>query len=85
MMRRRYRECIGPVADRLEAHGVDNLRSEWWFATVLPANWKIAMEAFMEGYHVMRTHPQLQQTIPMLYNARYGNDTGGVRPRSTRI
>lgn len=75
-----YRECIGPVADRLEAHGMNNVRSEWWYATVLPANWKIAMEAFMEGYHVMKTHPQLQQTVPMLYNTRYGNDTGGSGP-----
>jgi nitrite reductase/ring-hydroxylating ferredoxin subunit len=73
-----YRECIGPVADRLEAHGVGKLRAEWWFATVLPANWKIAMEAFMEGYHVMKTHPQLQETVPSLYNSRYGNDTGGI-------
>jgi nitrite reductase/ring-hydroxylating ferredoxin subunit len=72
------RECMGPVLDRLEAHGMSNLRSEWWYATVLPANWKVAMEAFMEGYHVMKTHPQLQRTVPTLYNARYGNDTGGV-------
>jgi hypothetical protein len=45
------------------------------------------MEAFMEGYHVMRTHPQLQLAAPSLYNARYGNDTGGigvpVNPRLT--
>ncbi len=73
-----FRECIGPVADRLEAHGAGKLRSEWWFATVLPANWKIAMEAFMEGYHVMKTHPQLQDAVPGLYNTRYGNDTGGL-------
>ncbi len=72
------RECLGPVADRLDAHGIGNLRAEWWFATELPANWKIAMEAFMEGYHVMRTHPQLQQTVPMLYNTMYGMDTGGI-------
>lgn len=73
-----FAETMGPVADNLEAHGMSNLRSEWWYATVLPANWKIAMEAFMEGYHVMRTHPQLQQTVPMLYNSMYGMDTGGI-------
>lgn len=26
---------------------------------VVPANWKVAMEAFMEGWHVVATHPQL--------------------------
>jgi hypothetical protein len=36
------------------------------------------MEAFMEGYHVMKTHPQLQQAQPSLYNSRYGNETGGI-------
>lgn len=69
-------ECIGPVAGRLEAHGMSKLRSEWWFATVLPANWKIAMEAFMEGYHVMKTHPQLPEVVPTLYTSRYGDETG---------
>ena len=32
----------------------------------------------MEGYHVMRTHPQLQQKVPVLYNGMYGMDTGGI-------
>lgn len=73
-----FRDCIGPVADRLEAHGMSKLRAEWWYATVLPANWKLAMEAFMEGYHVMRTHPQLQKACPSLYNSMYGQDTGGI-------
>ncbi|MDE2301166.1 MAG: aromatic ring-hydroxylating dioxygenase subunit alpha [Sphingomonadales bacterium] len=72
------RDSLGPVLGRLEAHGMNDLRAEWWFATELPANWKIAMEAFMEGYHVMMTHPQLQRAVPGLYNARYGNDTGGI-------
>jgi hypothetical protein len=62
--------------DKLQAHGADNMRAEWWFATEIPANWKVAMEAFMEGYHVMKTHPQLQQASPTLYNAMYGYDSG---------
>ncbi len=73
-----FRDTIGPVADRIDAHGGAKLRAEWWYQTVLPANWKVAMEAFMEGYHVMKTHPQLQQAAPMLYNAMYGMDTGGI-------
>ncbi|TAL03045.1 MAG: aromatic ring-hydroxylating dioxygenase subunit alpha [Rhodospirillaceae bacterium] len=79
-----FRECIGPVADRLDAHAVGKLRAEWWYATVLPANWKIAMEAFMEGYHVMKTHPQLHAAIGTLYNSRYGVDTGEVGQPASR-
>jgi phenylpropionate dioxygenase-like ring-hydroxylating dioxygenase large terminal subunit len=82
-----FRESIGPLADRLEKYGLDQARAEWCYGTVLPANWKVAMEAFMEGYHVMRTHPQLHHANPALTNSRYGVDTGGlgrtVDPRAT--
>ena len=77
-----FRECIGPVADRIEAHGMSKLRAEWWYATILPANWKIAMEAFMEGYHVMRTHPQLLKASPSLYHMMYGKETGNTEPQA---
>ncbi len=72
-----YRETIGDFLDRLDAHNVGELRAEWWYGTVLPANWKIAMEAFMEGYHVMATHPQLQHIAPMIFEAMYTGATKG--------
>jgi Rieske 2Fe-2S family protein len=53
------RESIEPFASLGDAWHVESLRTEWWLAARLPVNWKLAMEAFMEGYHVMATHPQL--------------------------
>ena len=53
------RECLGPVADRMDARHADKLKMDWWYGTVLPTNWKLANEAFQEGYHTMQTHPQV--------------------------
>ena len=53
------RESLGPFASMHDAWHVESLKVEWWYAARLPVNWKLAMEAFMEGYHVMATHPQL--------------------------
>ena len=69
------KESFGPVADRLEAHGIDDLKMEWWYGTHLPANWKVAMEAFMEGYHVTTTHPQLRAAEEDAFYDQY-NDLG---------
>lgn len=80
------RETFGPLADRLEANGLHKVHAEWHFGTVLPANWKIAMEAFMEGYHVLQTHPQLHYRTPELYAQRYGQiDDVKTAPRPTNL
>ena len=53
------RDCIEPFATWHDARKAEKMRVEWWSSTILPANWKIAAEAFMEAYHLLRTHPQL--------------------------
>ncbi|MBV1689011.1 aromatic ring-hydroxylating dioxygenase subunit alpha [Novosphingobium sp. G106] len=58
------REFLGPVADRMDARHADKLKMDWWCGTILPTNWKLAMEAFQEGYHTMQTHPQLFRVSP---------------------
>jgi phenylpropionate dioxygenase-like ring-hydroxylating dioxygenase large terminal subunit len=57
-------ECIQPFATPLEPRAVEKLKIEAWYLTELPVNWKLAMEAFMEGYHTMRSHPELYLTLP---------------------
>ncbi|HZQ59233.1 MAG TPA: aromatic ring-hydroxylating dioxygenase subunit alpha [Acidimicrobiales bacterium] len=52
-------EALSPGARFLDGVGVGNMRVWWWKETILQANWKMAQEAFLEGYHTMRTHPQL--------------------------
>ena len=54
-----FYDYIKPIADRLAPHNVDKLQVEWWTSSVVPCNWKLAMEAFMEGLHTMKTHPQI--------------------------
>ncbi len=69
-------ESLGPVVERMNARHVDKLKMDWWYATTLPVNWKLAMEAFMESYHVMRTHPQLF-TAAAATGGSYGPDARG--------
>src|SRR5215831_8953677 len=64
------RECIEPAATVLDAWKVESLRTERWYACRLPVNWKLAIEAFVEMYHVVQTHPQL--VIPTRYGLRDG-------------
>jgi len=74
------RDCLGPVADRMDARHAEKMRMEGWWQFELPTNWKLAMEAFMEGYHVMRTHPQLFQKLTEDKIGYFGADVTGTVP-----
>ena len=52
-------EMLDPMPSLLDPLGIDRMRVAWWKSVVLDANWKLGMEAFIEGYHVMASHPQL--------------------------
>ena len=64
------RECLEPAAGDLDQWKVASLRAEKWYAARLPVNWKLAIEAFVEMYHVAQTHPQL--VIPTRFGMRDG-------------
>jgi phenylpropionate dioxygenase-like ring-hydroxylating dioxygenase large terminal subunit len=53
------RESLSPAAEILEPLNFEQMRVWWWKEVVLNVNWKLAMEAFLEGWHTMRTHTQL--------------------------
>lgn len=56
-----FDQFIAPVRHLLEGLVVDQMHHYWWKRVVAPANWKVATEAFLEGYHVPATHPQLEK------------------------
>ncbi len=42
-----------------DGYEFEKSRFRWYKTVILPCNWKVALEAFNEGYHVAATHPQL--------------------------
>ena len=55
-----FDDFIAPIRKFLEDLNVAEMRHYWWKSIPIPANWKVAQEAFFETYHVPATHPQLE-------------------------
>jgi phenylpropionate dioxygenase-like ring-hydroxylating dioxygenase large terminal subunit len=53
------KQYLEPLAELFEPFEFSKMRYRWRMTTVFDCNWKVAMEAFMEAYHVEGTHPQL--------------------------
>lgn len=53
---------LAPVPEYTDCYEFEKMRYRWYKSVRLPCNWKVALEAFSEGYHVFGTHPQLLDT-----------------------
>ncbi len=79
------------IKDALDPLGLDEMRVNWWRYTVVNANWKVALEAFLEGYHIMQTHPEIAQVSGDDCSTRDSptrsttTDTGGTPRILTRV
>jgi phenylpropionate dioxygenase-like ring-hydroxylating dioxygenase large terminal subunit len=61
------REWLGPLAGEWEEFGFDRVRLAARYSFELKCNWKVAMEANMEVYHVPFIHPE---TVAPLVDSR---------------
>lgn len=53
------RTFLDPAASVLDPFELHNMRYKWRKWMIADCNWKVALEAFNEAYHVPSTHPQL--------------------------
>ena len=52
-------EYLAPLPEHFKRWKHEECTTAIWVAKVVPANWKATMEAFMEAWHTIITHPQL--------------------------
>ena len=52
-------DYLDPLPAILAPYHLEEMRLRSYRTTVLPANWKVVVDAFNEGYHVQGTHPQI--------------------------
>ena len=51
------RDYLEPAATMLDPFKLEDMRPRWRKWVIFECNWKVAMEAFCETYHVAGTHP----------------------------
>jgi phenylpropionate dioxygenase-like ring-hydroxylating dioxygenase large terminal subunit len=55
------RAYLEPAVSMLDPFELQNLRFKWRRWAVFDCNWKVAIEAFIETYHVPATHPEFMK------------------------
>jgi choline monooxygenase len=56
-------EQVAGLPERLSRYGLERLRPKREKATSQPANWKIVVDNYLEGYHVPIAHPGLMRLL----------------------
>jgi phenylpropionate dioxygenase-like ring-hydroxylating dioxygenase large terminal subunit len=51
-------EYLAPIPAMLDPFQLQNMRTRWRKWIIFDCNWKVALEAFNETYHVASTHPE---------------------------
>jgi phenylpropionate dioxygenase-like ring-hydroxylating dioxygenase large terminal subunit len=54
-------EFMAPIPERVDPYEISTWRYRWHKCVIVKCNWKVALEAFNEFYHVSGTHAQLQR------------------------
>src|SRR6516165_195500 len=52
-------DYLAPVILRLDPFELSKMRYRWRQWLIFPSNWKVAIGAFIESYHLFASHPQL--------------------------
>lgn len=58
-----FEEFIKPLDEHLAPYQIEDMRLLSYYRMVMPANWKVAVEAFEEVYHLPATHPQMGPAV----------------------
>jgi phenylpropionate dioxygenase-like ring-hydroxylating dioxygenase large terminal subunit len=54
---------LGSMARHFETWPLDDRYTLWHVRKTIRSNWKVALEAFLESYHVVATHPQALPSV----------------------
>jgi phenylpropionate dioxygenase-like ring-hydroxylating dioxygenase large terminal subunit len=67
-------EYLSPIPEHFKRWRHEECTTSIWVGKVVPANWKVVMEAFMEAWHSLVTHPQL---LPFMGDANTSYNVWG--------
>ncbi|HEV7862763.1 MAG TPA: SRPBCC family protein [Acidimicrobiia bacterium] len=56
-------DFLGPLTGQLADYHLERMRATTDITVRLACNWKVAIEAFLEVYHVQKIHPQLMPRV----------------------